>query len=102
SYRNILDLAHAVPLPPVPAVDGDGLFPGKVRDVEMRITALANSEFGLATWIRRLVYVAPFVLHHHLHSVPKPLLRAHPIASLIDVLQSAIASRPSHAAEAVR
>src|SRR5690606_26920170 len=59
----------------VAVVDGDGVGPGEVGDVQVRIATLRDAILGLTARVGRIVDVAALVFQHHLHGPPKTLVR---------------------------
>src|SRR5690606_40276650 len=67
----------AVFVPPVPAIDLDGLLPRQAGDVEIRVLTLRDAKLRLPARVRRIVDVASLVGQHHLYGTEKP--RIHPL-----------------------
>src|SRR5690606_21807550 len=71
----------AVFVPPVPAVDLDGLLPRQAGDVEFRVLTLRDAILRLPARVPRVIDIAAFVIQDHLNSPPEALVhdgaRAH-------------------------
>src|SRR5690606_30005971 len=70
----VLQAVVPIPLPPVAVVDGDGVLPGKVGDVQGGVGALADAVLRLPARVARVVDVAALVVQHDLHGAQEALV----------------------------
>src|SRR5690606_7680222 len=63
------------PLPPVPVVDGDGVIPGQVGNIQLRVGALADAILRLPAGVARVIAIAALVAQDHLNRPKKALVR---------------------------
>src|SRR5690606_29650903 len=79
----VLQAVVPIPLPPVPAVDLDGLLPRQAGDVEIRVLTLRDAKLRLPARVPRVIDIAALVLKDHFHSPQEALV--HDITHIVTV-----------------